>query len=170
LSDPLVLTILAYGHIPSAVGWLGASLLIGFVLGPGLERLSVPSQLEFTAKVFPRILGYITGMILGTFLFGLLLLDYIIGGDFSKLSPSTTFGAAISSGIAIAVITAIISFTVIMPSVRKAAFIAGTVLNSGGQPPPPEMRKHVERAKISSVVDAVLPLLVLVLMVTAGFY
>jgi uncharacterized membrane protein len=170
LSDPLVLTILAYGHILSAIGWLGAGLLNAFVLGPGLQNLSAPSRLEFVAKLIPKILRYTMGMIAGTFIFGLLLLYEFIGGDFSMMSPSTTFGAAISGGIAIAVITAILAVTVVFPSFRKMASMAGDMLKSSGQAPPPEMAKYARRARVSSMLGVVLLLLVVVMMVAAGFY
>lgn len=170
MADPVVLTVLAFGHVLSAVGWLGGSLLTGFVIGPGLQKLSPPSRLEFTDKLIPKILRYVMGMIAGTFFFGLLLLYYMTGGDFSMLSPSTTFGAAMSVGIGIAVITAILAFTVVIPSFYKMASIAEGVLKSGGQPPPPEMMKYARRAKIGSETGSLLLLLVLVMMVAAGFY
>lgn len=145
-------------------------MLTGFVVGPGLQKLSPPSRLEFTARLIPKILRYMMGMIAGTFVFGLLLLYYMTGGDLSMLSPSTTFGAAISAGIAIAVITAILAFTVIFPSFYKMASIAEGVLKSSGQPPPPEMMKYAKRAEMGSMTGALLLLLVLVMMVSAGFY
>ena len=170
MADPLVLTILAFGHILSAVGWLGASLLTGFVVGPGLQDLSAPSRLEFVSKLIPRILRYVMGMIAGTFVFGLLLLYEVTGGDFSLMSPSTTFGAAISGGIALAVIALVLAVTVIFPSFCRMASLAEEALKSGGQPPPPELMKYADRARISSMLGAVLLVFVLVLMVSAGFY
>jgi uncharacterized membrane protein len=170
LSDPLVFTILEYGHIISAIGWLGGSLLTGLIIGPGLQTLTAPSRLEFIAKLIPKIVRYVRGMIVGTFLFGLLLLYYWVGGDFSMLSPSTGFGAALSAGIGIALIAAVLAFTVVLPSFGKMASIAAEVLKSGGQPPPPEMMKYATRARVSSMVGLVLLLLAVVMMVAAGFY
>jgi uncharacterized membrane protein len=170
LADPLVVTVLAYGHILSAIGWLGGNLLTAFVIGPGLQTLSAPARLEFLAKLIPKVNRYVLGMVAGTFIFGILLLYFVIGGDFSMLSPSTTFGAAISAGTALAVITAILGVTVIFPSFNKMASIAEGVLKSGGQPPPPEMLKYAKRARVSSMTGVVLLLLVLVMMVAAGFY
>lgn len=163
------MTIVAYGHILSAIGWLGASLLTGFIIGPGLQKLSPPARLEFVAKLIPKILRYVAGMIAGTFVFGILPLYFFTGRDFSMMSPSTTFGAAISAGVAIALITAVLAFAFIFPSFRKMASISEQVLKSGGQPPP-EMAKFANRARVGSLVGALLLLLVLVMMVTAGFY
>lgn len=170
MSNPLLITVLAIGHVLSAIGWLGGSLLTGFVIAPSLQGLTAPARLEFLAKVNPKIVRYIEGMILGTFLFGLLLLYFVVDGDFSRLSPSTTFGASLSAGISIAVITAIMAFTVGFPSFGKMSSIAEQVLQSGGQPPSPEMMKYAQRARISSMIGALLLLVVVVLMVTAGFY
>lgn len=144
-------------------------MLMGFVIGPGLQKLTAPSRLEFTARLIPKILGYVRGMIAGTFIFGLLLLYYITGGDFSMLSPSTTFGVMISTGMAIAVFTAVLAIVVIFPSFNSMASLAEGMLKSSGQPPPPDMMKYAKRAKVSSEVGSIL-LLVLVMMVSAGFY
>jgi len=170
LADPLLVTVLAIGHILSAIGWLGAGLLSGFIIGPGLQTLSAPSRLEFVVKVIPKMLRYIKGMVVGTFVFGLLLLYFRFDGDFALMSPSTTFGAALSTGVAIAVIAAVLAFTVIFPSFNKMVSIAKGVLTNGGQPPPPEMTKYAERARISSMVGVLLLLIVVVMMVAAGFY
>ncbi len=169
MADPFTLTVLEYGHIISAIGWLGGGLLITFVLGPGLQTVSPPARLEFLAKVMPRILNYIVGMIAGTILFGLLLLYFFIGGDFSMLSPSTTFGTALSAGIGLAVITVIIAVTMVVIPTRRIMAIAQQVLKSG-ETPPPELMKLSKRARMGSVMGAVLLLVVVVLMVSAGFY
>lgn len=170
MADPLLVAILAYGHILSAIGWLGGGLLTAFVLGPGLQKVSAPSRLEFMAKVMPKIIRYILGMIAGTLIFGLLLLYFLINGDFSALSPATPFGVAISAGMTVAVITAIVAVTVTVPSFRRVIAIADQILKSGQQPPPPELMKYSKRARMGSIAGVVLLLLVLVLMVSAGFY
>ena len=170
MADPLVLTFLAYAHILSAVGWLGGSLLTAFVIGPSLQTLSAPSRLEFLAKVIPRIVRYVYGMIAGTIVFGLLLLYTFVGGDFSMLSPSTPFGVGVSAGMLVAVVVVVLATTVVFPSFNKVASLANGVLKSGGQPPPPELAKYANRARVGSMVGAILLLVVLVLMVSAGFY
>jgi len=170
LANPILVTILAYAHVLSAVGWLGGGLLTAFVVGPGLQKVSAPSRLEFMARVMPGILRYILGMIVGTLLFGLLLLYFMVNGDFSALSPSTPFGIAISTGMTLAVVTAIVGVTVMVPSFRRVISIAEQVLKSGQQPPPPELMKYSKRARMGSIAGVVLLLLVLLLMVSAGFY
>lgn len=170
MADPLLLTVLAYGHIVSAIGWLGGVLLTTFVVGPGLQTVSPPARLEFIAKVMPKIIRYLVGMITGTILFGLLLLYFLIGGDFALLSPSTSFGAALSAGIGLAIIAVVVAGAVVIPSFQKVIAIAGQVLKGGQTPPPPELMKYSKRAKVGSVTVTVILLVVLVMMVTAGFY
>jgi uncharacterized membrane protein len=170
LADPLLVTVLAIGHVVSAIGWLGASLLSVVIIGPGLQTLSAPSRLEFVVKIIPKMLRYISGMIVGTFLFGLLLLYFSLDGDFALMSPATTFGASLSAGVAIGVITAVLAFAVIFPSFSKTVSIAEGVLKSAGQPPPPEMAKYADRARVSSMAGMFLLLIVVAMMVTAGFY
>jgi uncharacterized membrane protein len=165
----LVLTAVAYAHVLSAVGWLGGGLLTAFVIGPGLQTMSGPSRLEFIARFFPKLLRYIGGMILGTFVFGLLLLYLIVGGNFALLSPSTTFGASLSAGIALAVIAGINAVAVTFPSFGKMASMAEAALRSGQQPPP-EMASYAKRARMGSIAGAALLLTALVMMVAAGFY
>ena len=166
----MLITVLAYGHILSAVGWLGGALFLTFVLGPGLQKLSAPSRLEFLAKLIPKILRYLLGMIASTLVFGLLLLYFFIGGDFSMLSPSTTFGVTISTGIALALVAAAIGVGITIPSFNKAVAIAEGLLKSGQQPPPPELMKYSKRARMGSVAAVILLLVVLVMMVSSAFY
>lgn len=122
------------------------------------------------ARVMPRLLRYLAGMIGGTFIFGLLLLYFVVGGDFAMMSPSTSFGAALSVGIGLAVLTALLNVAVTYPSSSKLASISGGMLKRGEQSPPPEMMRYARRARMGSVVGTVLLLIVLLMMVIADFY
>jgi len=170
LADPLLVAVLAIGHVLSAIGWLGAGLLSGFVIGPGLQRLSPTSRLEFIVKIIPRMLNYMRGMIAGTFIFGLLLLYFRFDGNFSVLSPSTVLGATLSAGIGIAVVTAVFAFAFVYPAFGHMVSIADGMLKNGGQPQPPEMAKYANRARIGSIAAALLLVIVAAMMVTSGFY
>jgi len=161
--------LLAYAHVLSAVGWLGAGIFIGSVLGPNLQRLSPPARLEFMAKVNTKITSFFSGAVLSTLIFGWLLLYFIVDGDFSRLSPSTTFGATISTGTVLALAAAILAFSTTFPAFKKVGAIAEETLK-GGQQPPPELAKYSKRARTGSVAGAILLLIVLALMVAAGFY
>lgn len=170
MAAPWVVDVLAIGHVVSAIGWLGAGLLSGFVIGPGLQRLSPASRLEFIVKVIPRMLSYMRGMIVGTFVFGLLLLYFRFNGNFSVLSPSTVLGAALSAGIGIAVITAVLAFAFVYPAFNRMVSIANGMLKNAGSPAPPEMAKYATRARVGSMAAALLLVVAAALMVTTGFY
>jgi hypothetical protein len=170
MADPVIVTVLAYGHILSAMGWLGGALLTTFVISPKLQAVTAQTRLEFLAKVMPSMVRFVIGMIIGTFLFGLLLLYTLLGGDMSMMAPSTPFGLAISTGVALAVVAGIVGFAVSVPSFRKIISIADGMLKSGQTPPPPELAKYSKRARAGSLAVAVLLLLTLVMMVAAGFY
>lgn len=167
MTDPAVLTVLAFGHVLSAVGWLGGGLLTAFIVAPGLRTMSGQAGLEFTAKVIPRAVRYLTGMIVGTFVFGLLLLYF--GGYYSTMAPSSAHGVALSAGVGLAVVTAIIGLAVTFPSFRKMASMADASLKSGQQPSA-DMARYAQRARVGSLVATLLLVIVLALMVTAGFY
>jgi uncharacterized membrane protein len=161
-----LLGILALGHVLAAMGWLGGGLLTTFVLGPNLRKLQPAANLEFNAKVLPRILRFVQAMIGATLLFGVLLLYYYYGGDLSTFSK-TSQGMELSVGIALALVTAAVAWTVTFPSFNKVVKIANGLLQ-GGQPPP-ELMKYGRRARIGSLIGVTMLLIVVATMVFAGF-
>ncbi|MBI3859685.1 MAG: hypothetical protein HY296_05530 [Thaumarchaeota archaeon] len=157
------LVVLFYGHILSAVSWLGGGILTTFVVGPGVRGLSPPSGTEFMAKVMPRILRFIQAAIGSTFLFGILLYYYL------GIQDGTSTATAVYAGVVVALATAAVVFSVTIPSFRKVIKLANERMASGGQgPPPPEMMKYSRRARIGSTVAVSMLLLVLVFMVLAA--
>jgi len=170
LTDPVIITLLAYRHVLSAMGWLGGALLTAFVISPRLQTVTLQSRLEFLAKAMPGLVRFIIGMIIGTFVFGLLLLFGLANGDMSLLAPTTPFGLAISAGVALAAIAGIVGLAISVLSFNKIIAIAQETLKSGQTPPQPEMMKYSMRARRGTTLVAVLLLGVLLMMVVAGFY
>jgi uncharacterized membrane protein len=168
VASQILIDILGYGHVLSAIGWLGGGILTTFVLGPNVRKLTPGASLEFNAKVLPRIVRFVEMMIVSTFGFGLLLLYFIQDGDFSWLS-STTQGYEISTGIVLALTTAAVVFSVTVPSFRKVSKLAESILHGEQKSPPPEMMKYGKRARTGSLVAITLLLLVLSMMVASGF-
>jgi len=166
----LVQAVIAWFHIFSAVGWLGGGIMFGFVIAPALARLTPPASGEFMIKVVPRVLRFfqvLPGMAL---LFGFLLLYHMTGGDFGMLSPSTSWGFDISSGILFALVTFAIAELHTVPTFSKAIGIVKQMQASGQPQPSPELPKVLNRARISATVGLFLLLVVLAFMVAAGFY
>ena len=168
MPSQLLIDIFGYGHVLSAMAWLGGGILITFVIGPNVRKLSPGASLEFNVKVLPKILRFVEVMIGSTFVFGLLLLYFFNDGDFTWLS-TTSQGYEISIGMIVALTTAVIVFAVTVPSFRKVIKISGDVLRGGQQAPPPEMMKYGRRAKQGSLIGVALLLVVLAMMVASGF-
>jgi len=163
-----LLSVLAFGHVLSAMGWLGGGILTTFVIGPNLRNLPSVAALEFNAKVLPRIITFVQIMIGSTFLFGILLYYYYFNGNFSSLA-STPEGMEIDFGIILALVTAVVVWTVTVPSFKKVIRISNDLLKGGQQAPPPELAKYGKRARIGSTVGVLLLLVVLATMVAVGF-
>jgi len=142
-------------------------LLTAFVIGPNLRSLAPAAALEFNVKVLPKLLRFVQVAIATTFLFGFLLLYFFRDGDFSWLMNSTQ-GYILSAGILVALLTGAFAFSLVIPSFKKVVSLSSAAIQSG-QPPPPEMRKYGNRARIGSIAGVFLLLFVLAMMVISGF-
>jgi uncharacterized membrane protein len=165
--NQILIDVFGYGHVLSAIGWLGGGILTAFVLGPNLRKLTPPAALEFNAKVLPKVVSFIQGAIGSTLVFGLLLVYFFNDGDLSWLT-NTTQGYEISAGMALALVTAGFAMGFVLPSFKKLATMAKEALDSG-QAPPPDMMKYAKRARLGSITGVVLLLVVLGAMVASGF-
>jgi Na+(H+)/acetate symporter ActP len=166
--NQLLIDILGYGHVLAAMGWLGGGILTGFVIAPNLRKLSPAAGMEFNAKVLPKVITFVQASIGATLVFGLLLVYFINGGDLSWLR-NTSQGYEISIGMAVALVTAILAWTVTLPAFRSISRIASSALQSGQQGPLPEMMTYAKRARLGATTGVVLLLFVLSMMVASGF-
>ena len=114
----IITQIAAYGHILSAMGWLGGGMMTALALGPNLRKMAPAAALEFNAKVLPNLARFIQAAIGLTLLFGLLLLYQVASAAGGSSYFSTTQGEEISSGMVLAVVTAAIAFGVSLPSLK----------------------------------------------------
>lgn len=162
------MTALAYGHILSAMIWLGGGILTGFVIAPNLQKLTAPARLEFNAKILPKLITFVQAAIGSTFVFGLLLLDAYYNGNFTFLH-TTTQGYELSAGILLALVLAVVAWTVTFPAFKGIARISSGLLQGGQQTPPPELAKYGKRARLGSMMGIIILLVVLATMVSAGF-
>jgi uncharacterized membrane protein len=163
-----LLIVLEYGHIISAMGWLGGGILTTFVLGPNVGKLPPPASLQFNAKVLPKLIRFVQMMVGSTLLFGLLLYYFYVGGDFASFM-ATTEGMTLTAGIALALVAGVIGLGVTIPAFNKVSRIANEMLESGSQTPPPELKKYGTRARRGALTALVLLLIVLAAMVAAGY-
>ena len=158
--DSSVLAVLFYGHILSAMGWLGGGLFTTFVVGPGLQTLTPASRLEFTAKVIPKVLKFVTYSAFATMGFGVLLYGY------SLSDPTFSASWSLYTGVGLALVVAAIAFSITIPSFRKMSKIAqGMVSGTTQGPPPPEMQVLAKRAKAGALIGTVILMAVLAMMI-----
>jgi uncharacterized membrane protein len=162
MASQIIIDVLAYGHVLSAMGWLGGGILLSFVLVPSLRNLAPAAALEFNAKVLPKVLRFMQTVVGSTLIFGILLF-YVVS---DQLGPDQT--NEIYAGIGLALVAGVIAFAVVLPSLGKVVKLAGEALQSG-QPPSPEMMKRAKRAGMGSLIAAALLLIVLAMMIASGF-
>lgn len=167
MASDIIIGVLAYGHVLSAISWLGGGILTGFVVGPNLRKMAPAAALEFNAKVLPRIVRFVRFAIASTIIFGVLLVYFFKDGDFSWLSSSTQ-GYIISTGALVGLFTAALAFSYVIPAFNKVSGFAAAAIQSG-QPPSPEMMKYGKRARLGSMAGVFLLLFVLSMMVISGF-
>jgi uncharacterized membrane protein len=167
LPSPALITVLGFGHVLSAVMWLGGGLLTAFVIGPSLRSMSPPASLEFNAKVLPKIISFVRMAVVSTYAFGVLLLYFFQDGDMSWLMNSTQ-GYVISTGVLLALVAGILGLGYVIPAFNRVSKLSAEALQSG-KPPAPEMMKYGMRARTGSMTVVFILLIVLAMMVISGF-
>ncbi|HXQ94518.1 MAG TPA: hypothetical protein VN864_05045 [Thermoplasmata archaeon] len=160
--------ILAWGHVISAIGWLGGGMVFVFVVAPALSRMSPASSGEFLVKVVPGVVRFFQVFAGLTILFGFLLL-YNMGGS-SLLTNSTFYGVDLSVGIVLALAAFVVSEFVAAPLQLKAVRQIQGMLASGSHTPPAEFPRTLQLASYTAILTAVLLILTSICMVGAGFY
>ena len=159
MAGDFALLALFYGHIISAMLWLGGGILLTFVIGPNVRTLTPAAGTEFMAKVMPKVIRFFLAAIGSTFLFGILLFFYI----------GANFASSLYVGIALALVIAAVVFSLTVPSFNKVIKISQERIASGAQgPPPPEMMKFSKRARTGSLIGVALLLVVLALMIVSA--
>lgn len=164
----IITQIAAYGHILSGMGWLGGGMMTALALGPNLRKMSPASALEFNAKVLPKLARFVQTAVGLTLLFGLVLLYQVASAAGGSSYFSTLQGEEISAGMGLALVTAALAFSVVLPSFKKVSKLSAAAIASQ-QPPPPEMMAYAKRAGRGAEVGLVLLLITLAAMVAAGF-
>src|SRR2546425_8912197 len=89
---PIVITILAYLHIISAMGWLGGAVLFVSAVAPGLRTLSPTAKLEFLLKVGAKAVRFFIGRFTAPIVFGPPLLFFFPRAFSTTITPGLTFG------------------------------------------------------------------------------
>ena len=156
---------IAWIHVFGAIGWLGAVMAFGMVVGPNVAKLSPTARLEFFSKVAPKFLRYAVILAGTTLLFGVALTIDLYGHLFNPLSNS---GIYIMIGAALALITFLIGLLIVEPAAHRIAKMCESLLQNPG-PPPPEFAPLQKRFQNLAAVGMILLILVLVFMIAAAW-
>ncbi len=157
MPDALV-TVIAFFHIISAMGWLGGAILFTSALAPGVRRLSPGASIEFFAVVVPRLTRYFLIVVFSTVLFGPLL--FLTIPDESQL---------IYGGMATG-FTAFILVLSEVPNFNRLVRMAQEMMRSGHSgPPPAEYVSLLRRVGITTVATVILLVATLMFMVYSGY-
>lgn len=160
-------TLVLWLHVLAGVGWLGAAMVFVMVVAPGLAGTTPQTRLEFFQKVVPRYVRYAIGFSLATLVMGVATVFVVVNGDFSLMSPSTSFGLYISGGAVLALVAAALAVAVVGPTAMKMSRIASSLVAAPG-PPPPELAALGRRLRLASTSVMVLLMVVLLFMVAAA--
>lgn len=142
-------------------------MVFAVVIGPSLARMSPQSRIEFFAKVMPKYVSYIRVFVVISILFGVAMVAVLANGNFSIMSPSTSFGLFISAGALLALVTVGVAMSVTLPAATKISKISQALLEKPGAPPA-EMGALSKRLRLSSTVALVMLILVTILMVAGA--
>ncbi len=162
---PLILAAIAWLHIFTAVGWMGAVLAFGIALGPQLVKLSPSARLEFVAHVLPRFTRYVITFAGLTLFFGVVLSYFLFDALFNPIRAEGTY---IGIGAALGLTAILLGIFVLVPTAKKLAELAkGALVNPG--PPKPELGALQKRLSRTALTGLVLLILTLVFMVGAAW-
>jgi uncharacterized membrane protein len=167
--DPLIGGVLNWIHVISAIGWLGASMLFGMVLGPLFPSLAPARRTELILKFYPKFARYMTVLGLSTAVFGAALAFAMAGGDFSVFSASNQWGLSIMIGATLALVVTALAFGTIIPSMNKTVRLLKELQRNPSAGPSPELPKLQSRMKGAAFLGLLLLMLVVVFMVAAAW-
>ncbi len=162
----ILLEVLLWLHIVAAIGWVGAAMVFGMVLGPVLPTFTPATRGEFIVKVFPKYIRFIEIFTIATPIIGVALALSMANGDFSMFAPTTQFGLFISVGAALAVVALVVAFGVVTPAARKVLKLTEAMMKAPG-PPSPELLGANKRLRGGAAIGLVLLMVILVCMVAA---
>ncbi len=159
MADPNVVTILAFFHIVSAIGWLGGAVLFVSVIAPGLRNISPPASLEFLAKIGPKSTRFFIGASTATVIFGLVLYFY-----------SGVDNIAIRVGAILGIVAYLDAMLFTVPAFNKADKMAAQMLASPQSgPPPAEFTTALKRGGMGVTTVVIILTTAAIFMVVSGF-
>ncbi len=161
----LLITVLMWFHIFSAIGWLGSVLVFRLVLTPVFPKFSAQTRGELVVKLFPR---FVTGVAIfagATGFFGIL---HLVASSFEEPPHFSLILPWIGIGASIAVVVFVLLLLVAYPSIMRMSRILLGMQAKNEQQPPSEFFKYQKRVAMVANVGLTLLLVTLAFMVWAG--
>jgi uncharacterized membrane protein len=168
MASTLILGVLAWFHILSAIGWFGGDIVLIFGMEPKLGKLSPATRGELVTTLFPRLNRLEMIFATATVVFGLLFAYEVTGGDLAMLSPSTPWGLAITVGATLGLVAFLLEVVVDYPSEKKVIAIMKEMRANNKLVPPAELSKYHERSEVAETAVLILLFTALGFMVAAG--
>ncbi len=164
----LILGILAWFHILSAIGWFGGDIVLLIGMEPKLGKLSPATRGELVTTLFPRLNRLEMIFATSTVLFGLLYAYALTGGNLTMLSPATSWGLAITVGATLGFIAFLLEAVVDYPAEKKVIAIMKEMQANNQLAPPAELSKYHERSEFAETAVLILLFTSLSFMVASG--
>lgn len=168
MGDSILVSVLLFGHIASAMAFFGGAVLFTFAVGPSLGKMAPTTRRDVAANLFrpfANLMGIFAVLVI---VFGVSLVFAITQGDLSQLNPTTPWGLRITIGGGIGVAVMIESFAIIIPSVRTLGRLAQEMPSDGSSPPPPLFMKLQARVAHTALIGPFLMLAAIGFMVSAA--
>ena len=168
MTDVIFLALL-FIHIGTIVLWMGASILMVSVLGPGMMKLSPTTRSEFMKIIGPRFVNYVIRTATVAIVAGLVLYAYITQVS-PSLAPTTSGTPWIGIGILFGLIAYAIGLAFVVRLNRKVfkllANVPAPAAGAGG--PSPELQALQKRIAMTSGITALFLFLALLSMVVGA--
>ena len=168
MTSILILGILTWFHILSAIGWFGGDIVLLIGMEPKFGMLSPAARGELMTTLFPRLNKLELVFATGTVLFGPLLAYETAGGNLAMLSPSTSWGLAITAGATLGLVAFLLEVLVDYPSEKKVIAIMRQMNAENQSVPPAELSKYHERSEYAETAVLLLLFVSLAFMVASG--
>ena len=172
MSD-LIFVALLFIHIVTVVLWMGASVLMVSVLGPGMAKLSPTTRADFLKILGPRFVNYVIRNATVAIVAGLILYAYIMGFIVPvsmDIAPSSSGMPWIGIGILFGLIAYAIGLAFVVRLNRKLFKLMDRApaqpSSSGG--PPTEAQNLQRRIAMFSGLTALFLALALLSMVVGA--
>ena len=161
----LLITVIMWFHIFSAIGWFGSVLVFRLVLTPLMPKFSAPARGELVVKLFPSFVNALAIFATSTGGFGLL---HLLASSVEEPDHFSLVLPPIAVGASLAVILYLVLLFVVRPSIMRMSRILLEMQAKNQQQPPPELPKLQKRVATLANVGLIMLIVILAFMVYAG--